>query len=333
MRTVAKLSAADRRALFTNTANKTGLTVAIIEKDFWVCWTLDYLFHRCGWKNRLAFKGGTSLSKAYHLIERFSEDIDLILDWRVLGYGVDEPWEHRSNTKQKRFNKEVNKKTADFLRDNFLPALRAGVLSELGSDIHIEADTEDGQTILFTYPQEFSDQSILQEIRLEIGTLATWTPAEQKEIKPYAAEQYDYVFIEPETRVLTIMPKRTFWEKATILHHESNRPDGSPMPLRYSRHYYDMFCLSASWVKEEAFADLDLLKRVVAFKNKFYPRSWAVYKYAEPDSMKLMPPPHCMKRLADDYEHMQGMIFGAKPGFTELMEGIRDLESEINSMS
>ena len=95
MRNIAILPAADRHALFMNTAGKTGLTVAIIEKDFWVCWTLDYLFHRCKWSNDLAFKGGTSLSKAFHLIERFSEDIDLILDWRVLGYEINEPWEQR----------------------------------------------------------------------------------------------------------------------------------------------------------------------------------------------------------------------------------------------
>ena len=100
MRNIAKIKENDRKALFHNTAAKMGMTDAIIEKDFWVCYMLDYLFHRCAWKDNIAFKGGTSLSKAYGLIERFSEDIDLILDWRVLGYGINEPWEKRSNTKQ-----------------------------------------------------------------------------------------------------------------------------------------------------------------------------------------------------------------------------------------
>lgn len=77
-----------------------GLNDAIVEKDFWVCFTLDYLFHRCPWKDSITFKGGISLSKAFNLINRFSEDIDLILDWRVLGYEKHEPWEKRSNTKQ-----------------------------------------------------------------------------------------------------------------------------------------------------------------------------------------------------------------------------------------
>ena len=106
MRNIARLSDNDRRELFRNTADKMGLNDAIVEKDFWVCFTLDYLFHRSPWKESITFKGGTSLSKAFHLISRFSEDIDLILDWRVLGYGKDEPWEKRSNTKQDAFNNQ-----------------------------------------------------------------------------------------------------------------------------------------------------------------------------------------------------------------------------------
>ena len=87
MRNVARLPDSDRGELFRNTADKMGLNDAIVEKDFWVCFTLDHLFHRCPWKDAITFKGGTSLSKAFNLISRFSEDIDLILDWRVLGYG------------------------------------------------------------------------------------------------------------------------------------------------------------------------------------------------------------------------------------------------------
>ena len=132
MREIAKLPSNDRRALFTNTANQAGLTVAIVEKDFWVCWVLDYLFNSSNWKDQLAFKGGTSLSKAYHLIARFSEDIDLVLDWRILGYSASEPWEARSNTKQDQFNKEANGKAVTFLRDIFTPMLREHVHTELG---------------------------------------------------------------------------------------------------------------------------------------------------------------------------------------------------------
>ena len=132
MKKIAKLSAADRRILFRNTAQKVGMHEAIIEKDFWVCLMLDYLFHDCPWKDTFTFKGGTSLSKCYDLIQRFSEDIDLILDWRVIGYSKEGPWLHRSNTKQDTFNKEANVRAEVFLRETLLPQMIQDVTELIG---------------------------------------------------------------------------------------------------------------------------------------------------------------------------------------------------------
>ena len=175
MRKSAKIYERDREALFHNTAAKMGMTDAIVEKDFWVCYMLDYLFHRCSWKDRIAFKVGTSLSKAYGFIQRFSEDIDLILDWRVLGYVMGEPWEQRSNTKQDAFNKEANARAEAFLRDTFLPAVVSDLTAELGENVHCFMDGDDPQTVKIIYPKRFSDTSSRQEISLEIGALAAWT--------------------------------------------------------------------------------------------------------------------------------------------------------------
>jgi len=107
MENVAKLSKEDRSQLFLTTALQMGLQPTVVEKDFWVCFMLDHLFHNCEFKKAFVFKGGTSLSKSYHVIERFSEDIDLILDWREI---LDEanPWDDRSKTKQDQFNKQTN---------------------------------------------------------------------------------------------------------------------------------------------------------------------------------------------------------------------------------
>ena len=99
----------DLIVLIQNTANKMKIQETVVEKDYWVCFILDYLFHESQWKKAFTFKGGTSLSKCFSLIKRFSEDVDLILDWRLLGYEKDEPWENRSKTKQDRFNKESKK--------------------------------------------------------------------------------------------------------------------------------------------------------------------------------------------------------------------------------
>lgn len=332
MYNIAKASEQDRRVLFRNTAQQTGLHEAIIEKDFWVCLTLDHLFHHSPWKAAFTFKGGTSLSKCYGLIQRFSEDIDLILDWRVLGYGLHEPWAPRSNTKQDQFNKEANERAEQFLRDILLPSLRSefGIILGMEADLYIDPDDE--QTICFRYPSIFKTESILQVIRLEIGALAAWTPSQPREIRPYSAECYRAAFQQANTVVLTAAAERTFWEKVTILHHEANRPEHLPMPSRYSRHYYDLYCIAHSESKAAAYEDLDLLGRVVEFKMKFYPRKWAQYELARPGTMKLCPPEYRYAALEEDYTVMQGMMFGECPSFADLMAFIRELEAEINAL-
>jgi len=330
MRKIAKIDKNDRSALFRNTADKTGMTAAVIEKDFWVCWMLDYLFHSCKWKEHIAFKGGTSLSKSYGLIERFSEDIDLILDWRVLGYDIDEPWEERSNTKQEAFNKEAGARTETFLNDEFIPTVLSDLEKELPEPVRCYIDEEDPQTVIFAYTRSFDDVSVLPVIRLEIGALAAWTPAEVKSITPYAAIEYPRLFSQPSTNILTVLPERTFWEKVTILHREAFRPESSVFPSRYSRHYYDLYCMAKSPVKDRALADTDLLARVVAFKDKFYRCPWARYDLAKRGTMRLMPPEYNIQKLRDDYAHMQNMIFGEKPEFEAILGMILDLENEIN---
>ena len=239
---IARLPADDRRELFHNTAAKTGLHDAIVEKDFWVCLTLDYLFHRS-------------------------------------------PWKRRSH-------------------------LRAGP----------------------AYPNLFTDASTLQVIRLEIGALAAWTPAELVDIVPYAAEQYPQLFKQKEVPVLTVAPERTFWEKATILHHEANRPEHLSMPQRYSRHYYDLYCMAKSPVKEKAFERLDLLQKVVDFKMKFYPRAWARYPEAVPATLKLLPPSYRLGALQEDYSAMRNMLYGEIPSFETMMEAVGELEKEIHAL-
>jgi len=236
MRKVAKLSIKEREIIFRNTAQKCGMNEAIVEKDFWVCWTMDYLFQYSKWKNHFAFKGGTSLSKGYKLIERFSEDIDLILDWRLLDYKIDEPWNDRSKTKQDIFNKETDNKTTIFLRDDFLPSLNNDFSNILKEQFNLYIDHVEPQTVNFAYPQIFEDSSILKIIRMEIGALAAWTPTQNLMITPYAAEKYPNIFNEISTNILTVSAERTFWEKVTILHKEAFRTNGN-FPERYSRHY------------------------------------------------------------------------------------------------
>jgi|GEM_PF-1939168 len=174
---IAKSNTDNRRILFRNTAAKMHVHEAIVEKDFWVCLTLEYLFHQCKYNDAFAFKGGTSLSKAWHVIERFSEDIDLILDWRFLGYALKEPWKERSKKQQELFNKAVNVNAAQFIGEELAPLLKTDLSRILGVDADISVDEHDPQTINFNYPHIFVSSSLTQSIKLEIGPLAAWTPA------------------------------------------------------------------------------------------------------------------------------------------------------------
>ncbi|HJJ52995.1 MAG TPA: nucleotidyl transferase AbiEii/AbiGii toxin family protein [Methanocorpusculum sp.] len=332
MKNIAKRPAEDREALFRNTAEKMGINEAIIEKDFWVCWTLDHLFHDCPWKNNLTFKGGTSLSKAYGLIDRFSEDIDLILDWCILDYDKDEPWMVRSKNQQDHFNKEADHRAEDFLKDIFLPQIQNDLSEKLGSSVHMGILHDNKQTITFQYPNSFSDGSILQEIRLEIGPLAACSPSGWQTIQPYSAEKYSHLFEQKSTDVLTVHPERTFWEKVLILHSVANLPDEKKVPLRYSRHYYDVVKMGDSDVKIKAFADLDLLEMVKKFKMKFYPLSWANYEQISVGDIHLLPSERHMAELKSDYFSMQSMIYGDTLSFEDLLEKLGKLQDEIQEL-
>ncbi|MDE3179763.1 MAG: nucleotidyl transferase AbiEii/AbiGii toxin family protein [Acidobacteriota bacterium] len=330
MRDMARRPNKDRAELFRAAAQAMRVHEAIVEKDFWVCWMLDYLFHDSPWKDRMAFKGGTSLSKAYGAIERFSEDIDLILDWRLLGYSQDQPWEERSPTKQDAFGKEANQRAAWFLERDFAPTLSRDLKDRAGVDIEAIAR---GQDVLIQYPRAFTLEAIRPEIRLEIGPLAAWVPNEEKKIRPYAAERFPNLFTRPDTTVRTITAERTFWEKATILHQEAHRGPERPLPLRYSRHYYDVYRLTRLPAGIEALKDMDLLQEVVRFKTRFYRCPWARYEDAKPGTLQLLPPRHHVDELRRDYQAMRGMLFGAVPDFDEIMTGIAALEISINSLN
>jgi hypothetical protein len=327
-----KITNEDLIVLIQNTANKMKIQETVVEKDYWVCFILDYLFHKSQWKKAFTFNGGTSLSKCFSLIKRFSEDVDLILDWRLLGYEKDEPWENRSKTKQDRFNKESNKKTEEFLTSVLIRQMEQDLENIISHPFQLSIDENDPQTILFYYPKVFSSSYLTEAIRIEIGSLAAWTPGETACIEPYIATEYPQIFEEKKIEVRAVSVDRTFWEKATILHHEANRPPELKMPSRYARHYYDLYCIAKSSYKAHAFEQLHLLEKVSMFKDKFYPRKWAKYDDATKFKIKLVPDPYRYKELKEDYEQMKEMFMGVAPEFEEIMNTIQSLEQEIHNI-
>ncbi len=312
---------------FQQVADRMGLDPSAVEKDFWVVWVLDKLFHSKLLADKIIFKGGTSLSKVFGLIRRFSEDIDLILDWNEVV--KEDPNLERSKNKQDQFNKSVSVLSRDYIATVFLPEV-VRVLNGICT-----AEIEEGapDVINIRYPSGSESNYLRPEIRLEIGPLALWVPNSEYEIKSYVAETFPATFDEPSCRVMAIKAERTFWEKATILHAEAFRPESKSVPLRYSRHYYDLAMMAVDpRVKEAAFGDLTLLSTVVDFKTKFYPASWANYDLAVPGTFRLMPTAENLKSLASDYSQMQVMFFGEIPPFGELVGALQGLEAEINAL-
>lgn len=327
---VARLGEKARIELFRATAQKMGVDAAIIEKDFWACWILDYLFQESPWKENLAFKGGTSLSKSFNVIQRFSEDIDLILDWRLLGYSATEPWAERSNKKQDAFGKEAVRRTAQFIAERILPVIEPALKARAGSPLQLLPKNEN---LIFFYPRAFTLAAVLPQIMLEFGPMAEFVPNEIRPIRPYAAKYFPDVFRRAETSVRSVAAERTFWEKATILHQEAHRPKNVPLPPRYSRHYYDLFKLSQSPFRKSALDQMDLLAAVVRFKQKFYYSAWANLPDAKPGTLKLLLAEAHLGELKKDYRAMGSMLFGEAPDFDQLIRSLADLEVEVNDRS
>jgi len=326
MERIAASTEQERNDLFRETGARKNMAPAVVEKDFWVCWTLGRLFASEELGPKLMFKGGTSLSKVFGLIERFSEDIDLILDWKEVT--EDDPYAKRSKTKQDTFNKKINEQSREYIKDTLVSAVR----TLLGDVCEIAASETELDVIQVTYPVGFSDEYIRPEIHLEIGPLAQWTPNDSHQIQPYAAEEFPDLFDKPQCRVQAVRAERTFWEKATILHHEAHRPETNTVPSGYSRHYYDLARMAMAKVKNVALENLDLLQSVVEFKMKFYPRGWAQYELAKPGTLTLIPPEHVLAEMRRDYTAMQIMIYGEVLPFNDIMKILRKLENEINAL-
>ena len=324
MDNIALLSSKDRKELFRQTAVKMSmLSEAAVEKDFWVCWVLNRLFES-SLKDIIIFKGGTSLSKVFHVIHRFSEDIDLILNWKDNSAG--DPMLPRGYTQQGKFNEKLDEWSNQFIRNSILPEVQR----ICGGICSAELSPELPDNIIITYPKAFSDPYLRPQILLEIGAKAAWVPHDTYEISSYTAEYYPRLFKVPKFKIVATTAERSFWEKVTILHSEAHRPKGNLIPQRYSRHYYDTVMMARSPIKALAFKDLMLLQQVAEFKDKFYHRGWTHYLEAKPGSLKLLPPAHNLDVLRDDYQKMQPMIYKDKLSFDEILDDLSVLEKEIN---
>ncbi|UUD36702.1 Nucleotidyl transferase of uncharacterised function (DUF1814) [Mycoplasmopsis californica] len=301
----------------------------VLEKDYWLCFVLDYIFNKSLWKNAFTFKGGISLSKCFNLIERFSEDIDLILDWKVLGYQKEDFLLERSNVQQDKFNKSTVPRIEEWLENVFIPQLQDDLNKLTNQKLEISLDQSMKQSVLIKYPNFFNSLYIKNYIRLKIGILSEDEPFVIAKIKPDIYDKFPMLFEGDGFEVRTIKPERTFWEKATILHHEANRPQNSKFPIRYARHYYDLYRIANSEYKSSLFDHLSLLRRIALFKNKLYPQRWAQYEEIAQQTLKLIPKSYRWNEISRDYYEMIEMLYGEIPDFNEMLKALIELEKEI----
>ena len=330
------MSGEERAQVFAETAARTGLAEAIIEKDFWVCWTLRQLFSIEALAGRLLFKGGTSLSKIFHAINRFSEDVDLAVDYFALGFTGDKDprREDISKTKRASILSEMMAACQAYISGEFLIALRTCCEEILGTPEAwgLGISTSDPNTVEFWYPAASTKnlEYVTPQVILELGTHAEFAPHDRFTIRSFVAEEFPNLVADGDVAVMALLAKRTFWEKATILHAQYHRPPDSAIPSRYSRHYYDVAMLAEGPIRAEALRDMDLLAQVVRHKETFYPSGWAHYNEARAGTFRLVPPEARIAALERDYRSMGVMIFGEPPDFDGIMTALAKLEDDIN---
>ncbi|HEY7158477.1 MAG TPA: nucleotidyl transferase AbiEii/AbiGii toxin family protein [Gemmataceae bacterium] len=340
---VARIPITDRAALFTAAARRRGLTAAIIEKDFWVCWTLKRVFTLAEPSAGLLFKGGTSLSKVFGVIERFSEDVDLSVDRASLGFGGDSDPLKAPTGKRRKYGLEALDETCQrVVRERLLPQLARAVGEALGESapgtwqLELADDDPDAQTLLFRYPAGIGPHSpdepayIRPVVRLEIGARSDHWPAIEATITSYAAAEFPEAFQEPGCRVRVLAAERTFWEKATVLHMWHHAPADKKFRDRQSRHYYDVVRLYEHDLGKAAIRATELLLKVARHKEVFFPAAWARYADARPGTLRLVPPEARLPELEQDYRKMREMIFGEPPSFERLVEVLREIERQVN---
>jgi hypothetical protein len=338
----------ERRGAFLATADRLGTGAGNIEKDFWVCWTLEALFHRLtGERPRLLFKGGTSLSKGFGLISRFSEDVDVTVFRDDLGQEASvHDLEALSGGKRKAKLRAIREACQDYIAGALqaqLTAVLADTLAAAKIDVpnarvELDPDDPDQQTLLVWYPAVVAhtgdDLYVRPSVKIESGAKSALDPHRVVTLSPYVDDDLPDLDLSVGG-VITVEPERTFWDKVVIAHGLrrwfEKRGEIRGGGQRVTRHYYDLYRLMGSAVGPAAAANLALGADCVAHARMFFNSPDLDLASAEPGSFALAPPPQMLEALERDYGAMSGMIFGEAPPFDVVIASVVALESRLNT--
>lgn len=325
------LSPDEQRHILQGAASTLGRQATVLEKDIWVCWTLQALFSMPN-AYPMAFKGGTSLSKVYGVIDRFSEDVDITLDYRAFNDDFD-PFTAGSNNQIRKFSERLRGHVKSYANDVMAPFLRDQLAElDLGDRVGVEID-ETGEKLWVTYPSvtEEVDEYLKSAVLIELGGRNVIDPNERHHVSPMI-EALTSGLTYPSSEITVLSGKRTFWEKATLIHVACNRGQLKQSAARLSRHWYDLVKLADHPMGKAAIEDRALLEDVVRHKKVFFHAGYANYDGCLAGELRLLPDPGVLEALRDDYEQMirAGMMYEEPPGFEELTEKLRQLQAKLN---
>jgi len=323
----------ERKVILQQAAAGEHLPEYAVEKDWWVSMTLKALF-KTSCKEHLEFKGGTSLSKGWHLIDRFSEDIDVALNHRFFVPQLD------NNTQLKNLRKKSRKFIVTTLAEDLDAQLKAlglseyevkpEIVDETGNPISSDADPT---VIYVNYPSVSSDSSpyVPSRVKIEISCLSMDEPFEPRSICSIISAHFPADDGESECTIPVVLPSRTFLEKAFLLNEEFQKPE--PRSLRMTRHLYDLERLMDTEFGKMALSDKELYGKIVEHRRKFYHVGYADYDKDYPGTIEFLPTEKCLKEWEADYgEMLEHFVYGNHLTFKELLERISVLQARFRSL-
>ncbi len=320
-----------KREAILAAAEKIGVTPEFIEKDFWVCWCLKVLFEMPD-REHFVFKGGTSLSKVHDAISRFSEDIDITIDYRFLDSGIAGPNLNLSSRQRANAKEDMESSLRKYVTDVVEPYFNSIFLKEISrGSLKVEIQKA-GEELHISYVSvlETSNPYMLEPVKMEFGAKNSVEPRAEAVVSPMLAE-LDPDLELPLARVFALSGERTFWEKVTLAHSESSR--GTKLSgERMSRHWYDLFMLSDGSIGNSALNDIELLADVLLYKQSFYYSAASKYDVCLIGELRILPDEDGVDALRNDYLEMlrAGLIYGEPPDFETIITRLRALEREIN---
>ena len=311
------------------------LAPVVLEKDVWVCWVLQTLFTMPG-RLPMAFKGGTSLSKVFGAIARFSEDVDITLDYRGLDSSFDPFAAGVSNSQLRKFSDSLKSFVREHAHGVVVPHFQEMLAAEFGVDHGRVEISDDGEQLRVHYPTvlDAAGNYVGNSVLIEFGGRNITEPNEEHVVQPDIAEHVPALEF-PSSQVSVLSPARTFWEKATLMHVECQRNEFRASAERLSRHWYDLAMLADLPHGQAAVADRALLADVVKHKKVFYNASYANYDACLVGQLRLIPEDAALAALGDDFQRMigAGMFIGEPPAFDAIVDRLRALETAINGCS